>query len=195
MVFCKLTERWDDKVAGILKKTQAQSTPDRCGGELAFIEHDHTQCILQVLAQAEEAAFQKNQRLTPVRRRVLEILLEEHKALGAYAILDRLSHEGMGSYPPIVYRALDFLVALGFVHKVHQLNAFTACTNPKNFHRPSFLICSSCDVVAEMHSIVAHDPKGVMQSMGFEIEHSNIEAIGLCSSCLAKDKRTLSPQK
>ena len=91
----------------------------------------------------------KGVRLTPVRRRVLEILLEEHRALGAYDVLQRLAAEGFGNQPPVAYRALDFLVEQGLAHRIRRLNAFTACMHPGEAHAPAFLICRACDAVAE----------------------------------------------
>jgi hypothetical protein len=58
----------------------------------------------------------------------------EHRALGAYAVLDQLREAGFGSQPPVAYRALDFLVAHGFAHKIERLNAFVACAHPGESH-------------------------------------------------------------
>ena len=59
---------------------------------------------------------------------MLEALLESHRALTAYELLDQLAAAGLGSQPPVAYRALDFLVANGFVHRIERLGAFAACT-------------------------------------------------------------------
>lgn len=127
-------------------------------------------------------------RLTPVRRRTLEILLEEHRAMGAYDVLDRLKAEGFGGQPPVAYRALDFLVQHGFAHRVRRLNAFTACRHPGTDHAPLFLICRACDAVAE----AAGDPvrAAMLQAAeraGFAVERTSAEAVGLCPRCAAAD--------
>lgn len=80
-----------------------------------FQTHDHNQCVSLAVAEAQVQCAKRKLQLTPVRWRVLEILLSEHKALGAY---DILGAEGLGSQPPVAYRALDFLVANGFAHKM-----------------------------------------------------------------------------
>ncbi len=87
-------------------------------GSVGFEHHDHRGCIAEAVSVAEAVCADRKVRFTPGRRRVLEILLEEHRALGAYDILDRLNREGRGSQPPVAYRALDFLVKHGFVHKI-----------------------------------------------------------------------------
>jgi Fur family zinc uptake transcriptional regulator len=83
---------------------------------------------------------------------VLEILLTQPNALGAYVILNALCDEGLGSQPPFADRALDFLIKNGFAHKIERLNAFIACRHPGQSHTPAFLICGNCPSVAEAHS-------------------------------------------
>ncbi|UUV08238.1 MULTISPECIES: Fur family transcriptional regulator [Ruegeria] len=154
---------------------------------VGFQEHDHQTCVKTALLSAEARCKGEGLRLTPVRRKVLEMLLQEHRALGAYAILDRLREEGFGSQPPVAYRALDFLVQNGFVHKIERLNAFVACSHPGASHSPAFMICRKCDAVAEAQSAPA---KGVLgaaaRAAGFEIERTVVEAEGLCPDCTEK---------
>lgn len=151
---------------------------------LAFADHDHDACSGDVLARAEELAREKGLRLTPVRRRTLEILLESHQALGAYEVLERLSDDGFAKQPPVAYRALEFLVDNGLAHKVRRLNAFTACMSPGQPHRPVFLICTGCDRVAEAKGTgVVSAMEQAAESAGFKIERFNVEASGLCRSC------------
>ncbi|MDZ4094253.1 MAG: transcriptional repressor [Paracoccaceae bacterium] len=150
----------------------------------AFHTHDHSHCTGDVMARAEALVMQKSVRLTPVRRRTLEILLEEHRALGAYDVLQRLAAEGFGNQPPVAYRALDFLVEQGLAHRIRRLNAFTACMHPGMAHAPAFLICRACDGVAEAAATPVHMALDAAASaLGFAIERSNIEALGLCPAC------------
>ncbi|QUS35802.1 Fur family transcriptional regulator [Falsirhodobacter algicola] len=151
---------------------------------LPFGCHDHAHCAGDLLARAEAMAAERKLRLTPVRRRVLEILLEEHRALGAYDVLERLAAEGFGNQPPVAYRALEFLVEQGFAHRIRRLNAFAACMHPGEAHAPAFLICRSCNQVAEAP---AEPVRAALEQAagerGFVIERSNIEAVGRCPSC------------
>lgn len=151
---------------------------------LGFESHDHSGCIAESLSACESHRESKGLRLTPVRRRVLEILLDEHRAMGAYDNLERLKAEGLGSQPPIAYRALDFLVEHRFVHKIERLNAFIACGHPGERHAPAFLICRNCDAVAEAHTDLAEGRLGaVARAAGFVIERTVVEAEGLCPHC------------
>jgi Fur family zinc uptake transcriptional regulator len=150
--------------------------------ELGFADHDHNACISQAVQEVEAHCAAERLQLTPVRRRVLEILLQEHQALGAYEILDVLRREGLGSQPPVAYRALDFLVKHGFAHKIEKLNAFVACTHPGEDHAPAFLICRHCNGVAEAQGarVVLGD---AAKASGFLVESMVIECEGLCPKC------------
>jgi Fur family zinc uptake transcriptional regulator len=150
----------------------------------AFAAHDHGHCAQDALARAEAITQTAGVRLTPVRRRVLEILLEEHRALGAYDVLARLAAEGFGNQPPVAYRALEFLVEHGLAHRIQRLNAFTACTHIGETHAPAFLICRACATVAEAEAAPARAAlEAAAAPLGFTIERTTIEALGLCPAC------------
>lgn len=155
-----------------------------CVPEVAFARHDHAHCAADVMGRAEALAGAQGARLTPVRKRALEILLEEHRALGAYDVLQRLSAEGFGNQPPVAYRALDFLVEQGLAHRIQRLNAFAACMHPGEAHAPVFLICRQCNAVAEAEaSPVRAALDAAAEGLGFAIERSTVEALGLCPRC------------
>jgi Fur family zinc uptake transcriptional regulator len=158
----------------------ALSNPEAIG----FDAHDHHRCVETGLAAAEAHCAAGGLRFTPVRRAALEILLGEHRAMGAYELLDRLHAAGFGSQPPVAYRALDFLVANGFVHKIERLNAFIACAHPGADHSPAFLICRLCEAVAEAQSAPARGSLGdAARATGFRIERTVVEALGVCPTC------------
>jgi len=151
---------------------------------IGFRPHDHTACIDSAIAAVAARCAAEGLTLTPVRRRVLELLLQRHRALGAYEILDVLRAEGFGSQPPAAYRALEFLTRHGFAHRIERLNAFTACHRPGERHAPAFLICRLCAAVAEMP---AEPVRGAMRdsadAAGFRIERAVVEAEGVCPDC------------
>lgn len=158
--------------------------PGCAAPDLAFAHHDHALCSNDVLTRAEAMAQANGARLTPVRRRVLEILLEHHRAMGAYDVLQRLTSEGFGNQPPVAYRALDFLVDQGLAHRITRLNAFAACMHPGEAHAPAFLICRLCNTVAEAPAAPVRAALDVAAAaLGFVIERSNVEALGLCPAC------------
>ncbi|WP_299559870.1 transcriptional repressor [uncultured Sulfitobacter sp.] len=151
---------------------------------IGFQDHDHTACIKSTLTRAEAHCAASGLRFTPVRRRALEILLAEHRALGAYDVLAQLAAAGLGAQPPVAYRALDFLVKAGFAHKIEALNAYIACTRPGEDHAPAFLICRTCHNVAEADTAPARGRLGdAARAAGFTIERTVVEAEGLCPAC------------
>jgi Fur family zinc uptake transcriptional regulator len=145
---------------------------------LGFADHDHAGCVTDALAQAEAVCREKGLQFTKSRRRVLEILLSEHKAMGAYDILAKLGEEGVAAQPPVAYRALDFLVSHGFAHKVEKLSAYIACSLPGADHEPAFLICRTCNTVAEQAQAAP-----LAGTSGFQIESAVVEAEGICPEC------------
>lgn len=149
---------------------------------VGFTSHNHTRCIAAAIKAAEAHCAGHDLQLTPVRRRTLEILLEAHAALGAYDVLARLDADGLGSKPPVVYRALTFLVDQGLVHRIERLNAFVACAQPGAAHDPAFMICRNCHAVAETQT--SGDALGGQAAdAGFQIEQTVVEAAGLCPAC------------
>ncbi|GAD54132.1 transcriptional repressor [Limimaricola cinnabarinus] len=153
--------------------------------EPGFACGDHAACIRSAITAAEAGCAASGARLTPLRRRVLEILLEGHAAMGAYDVLARLDAEGMGSKPPVAYRALGFLVDQGLVHRIERLSAYVACARPGMAHAPGFLICRGCGAVAETQG--AEGLSRPAAEAGFVIEQTVIEAEGLCPACQERE--------
>lgn len=154
---------------------------------IGFEKHDHKSCVVTALAAADARSAERGLRLTPVRRKALEILLREHRAMGAYAVLEELAKAGFRSQPPVAYRALEFLTDNGFAHKIERLNAFVACAHPGQAHAPAFMICRKCDAVAETQAVPETSALGaVADAAGFKIERTVVEAEGICPLCADK---------
>ena len=136
------------------------------------------------IQEAEHYCQENGLNFTPVRRKVLEILLQKNTAIGAYEILDLLREAGFKNQPPVAYRALDFLVQNGFAHKIEQLNSFIGCTHPGKDHSPAFMICRKCDSVSEEEALTRDfSVSQIGLKTGFTVEKAVIEAKGLCHSC------------
>ena len=146
--------------------------------------HDHDRCVRRALARAEQVCGERKARLTPIRRRVLELVWSSHRPVLAYDLLDSLRDEQRRAAPPTVYRALDFLLDLGLIHRLESLNAFVGCEDPERSHDGQFLICDACRRVAEIDApeigrAVDRNATGA----GFEVRRRVIEVRGLCRSC------------
>ena len=133
---------------------------------------------------AEGLCAARGQRLTPMRRRVLEALLASHKPLGAYEIIERLAHRGRLA-PITVYRALDFLLAQGLVHRIESRNAYIACISRHQAGAMMvFLLCDMCGAVGEApSSAVAKSLLAAAKSAGFTPKTPVVEIPGVCAHC------------
>lgn len=146
--------------------------------------HDHEECIDAALAEAAQICAQRGARFTLLRRRVLEIVWQSHRPLGAYNILQTLSGEGRSAAPPTVYRALEFLLEQGLVHRIASLNAFVGCARPGHPGPGQFLICHACGCAAELND--AKVERAITRSastLGFRVQHHTVEVTGLCPNC------------
>lgn len=146
-----------------------------------------------LLERAELVCEHRGARLTTLRRYVLGLVLDSAAPTGAYELLDRLRQTRRGAAPPTVYRALDFLLEQGLIHRVERLSAFVGCVagctadqgeGESHTHAAQFLICRRCGRVIEMQD---HDVSAVLaraaKEAGFSISGATIEAEGLCSTC------------
>ena len=147
-------------------------------------EHDHDHCVAEAIATAVRICRERGLRFTRQRRRVLELVWNSHKPVGAYDILDRLNRAGTKVAPPTVYRALDFLIEADLVHRLDSLNAFVGCPDPSNPHSRQFLICRECHSVAELDDgDVDELVRQRAAKVGFEALDQTLEIEGVCSNC------------
>jgi Fur family zinc uptake transcriptional regulator len=147
-------------------------------------DHDHQRCASSAIAHAEALCSARAQRLTPMRRQVLEALLASHKPLGAYEIIERLADKNRPA-PITIYRALDFLRENGLVHRIESRNAFVACVhNHESDDLVVFLICERCGAVGEAPGGAAAEAlKTSSRAAGFSPKSPLIEIAGICAHC------------
>lgn len=147
-------------------------------------DHDHGSCVGEALSRAESVCHIRRARLTPLRRRVLELVWTSHEAVGAYALLAQMGDQERRPAPITVYRALDFLQAHGLIHRVESLNAYVGCSAPGETHVGQFLICRGCRTVAEIQDLpLQRAIETLGRAHGFVIESPRVELEGLCHHC------------
>jgi Fur family zinc uptake transcriptional regulator len=139
------------------------------------------------LARAEAACARRGARLTDIRRTVFKLILEAQEPIGAYALLDRLKHQSGHGKPPTIYRALDFLLAQGLIHRIERLNAFVGCHEEADHPHPvQFLICGTCGSVTEFEdAAVSHAVAVAAGKHDFNVTKSIVEVEGQCGPCAA----------
>jgi Fur family zinc uptake transcriptional regulator len=146
--------------------------------------HDHAGCREKAIHTAEQLCNQRGVRFTPIRREVLELIWESHRAVKAYDLLDRIKPKAGTAKPATVYRVLDFLLAQGLIHKVESLNAFIGCSFSDRRHEQLLLTCVQC------HEVEERPGERVMEAIAKELERAAftlqskaIEIHGICARC------------
>ena len=151
--------------------------------------HDHGACAASALASAEALCQTRGARLTAVRRKILGLVWQNHTPVGAYDLLARLNRGGGKVAPIAVYRALDFLMAQGLVHRIASLNAYLGCAHldqksAGHDHAAQFLICKGCGTAAELESpALRRALEKAVSDRGFTIDQQIVEISGLCPHC------------
>lgn len=136
------------------------------------------------LEQARALCDRRNLRFTELRRQVLELVCRAGQPVGAYQLLDELRDAGRSAAPPTVYRALDFLLEQGLVHRLATRNTYLACAHPQHAHAAVFLVCSQCGHTQEVHTGAVFNELGQeAEAFDFAIRQASVEATGLCRSC------------
>ena len=126
--------------------------------------------------------------LTQIRRQVFEIIIKNNKPIKAYEILDEISNiNDKSSHPPTVYRAIDFLIENGFVHKLNSINSYVGCFHPKAHKECYFLICKKCNIYQECcdDSLKDRISKTAVHN-NFVISNTSLEIEGHCLDCNPK---------
>ncbi|CAI8837784.1 Zinc uptake regulation protein [Methylococcus capsulatus] len=150
--------------------------------------HDHQGCIDRALSRAEKLCSERGVRFTPLRRQVLALIWENHEAVKAYDLLELLKPFDPSAKPATVYRALDFLLEQGFIHRVESLNAFIGCSDVGRQHELLLLICDRCHTVEERAaSSVMAAVAAEIASAGFRVRYKALEIHGICTACAARE--------
>ena len=147
--------------------------------------HDHGRCIDAALKRAQALCFERKARMTPTRESVLRLLWRSHQPLGAYQLQDQLATLlGKSIAPPTVYRAIEFLMDLGLIHRIASLNAYLGCPFPNSEHSNLFMICNDCGSAAEVtHGPLNDTLQKVSCKANFTLQSQAIELFGLCLRC------------
>lgn len=136
----------------------------------------------EILRDAAAHCREAGLRLTAGRELVLSLLAQSPQALKAYELLEQMGNP----MPPTVYRALDFWLEQGFVHRIESLNAFFACGHPLHAHGCQLLVCMRCKRVVE---VCNHSLDGLFvetaAANGYCYRKSVLEIHGICPACQA----------
>jgi Fur family zinc uptake transcriptional regulator len=148
------------------------------------MSHDHHDCQSKALAIAEQLCESRGARFTAIRREVLALIWESHRAVKAYDLLPRIKDTLQSAKPITVYRALDFLLEQGLIHRVESLNAYIGCSFSDHQHEQLLLTCDRCHEVEErpgeqVMAAIAEE----LQKASFTLHRQAIEVHGICKRC------------
>lgn len=147
-------------------------------------QHHHPHNARAFVREVESACATRGLRLTPIRMQMLELIAAAGKPVKAYDLLDRLKDERSNAAPPTVYRALDFLLENGFIHKLQSINAYVSCHHPSVVHQVPFLICDRCESAVEICDERVADLLNVQaRALGFRPRAQTLEVHGVCKRC------------
>jgi len=124
------------------------------------------------------------EKLTPLRREILDLIKAAQKPVKAYDLIAALSRKRGAVAPPTVYRVLGYLLEHGHIHRIESLNAFALCSHAPATADHAFLICDNCGTAAEVCSGDAYDAlKALCTRRGFTAAQMSLEVRGQCKSC------------
>ena len=146
--------------------------------------HHHHHDAAGIVREVAHECDARGLRLTPLRREVLELVVKARRPVKAYDLLESLRDRHAGAAPPTVYRALDFLLENGFIHKLESINAFVFCQHPAEAHQVPFLICDTCSSAQEVcDERVAELIEAQAKAFGFRPQAQTLEVHGTCRHC------------
>jgi Fur family zinc uptake transcriptional regulator len=161
------------------------NTPADVSHNHSPVEHDHEKCVHEALNTAAQICVVRGVQLTPIRQQVLALIWESHKAVKAYELLDRIKPLKDAAKPATIYRALDFLIEQGLIHRVESLNAFVGCSCSGHQHEQLLLICNNCQEVEERSAPeVMQALSQEVEQAGFSVHSKAIEIHGVCVKCV-----------
>ncbi len=151
------------------------------------VKRHHHHDAAGIVREVKHECRTRGLRLTPLRLEVLELIAKARKPVKAYDLLESLRDNHAGAAPPTVYRALDFLLENGFIHKLESINAFVFCQHPAEAHQVPFLICDVCEGATEVcdEGAIAHLIERQAHSLDFRAKAQTLEVHGICKGCNA----------
>jgi Fur family transcriptional regulator, zinc uptake regulator len=177
-------KRYNIAISTLISEKAMVATQEEAYRHPHVKNHDHKACVNLVLNQAKQLCAERGVQLTPIRYQVLELIWDSHKAVKAYDLLDKIKPLQPAAKPATIYRALDFLLEQGLIHRVESLNAFVGCGHSGHPHEQLMLICKRCHEVEERPATeVMQALTNEIQNAGFSAHNRTIEIHGICANC------------
>jgi Fur family transcriptional regulator, zinc uptake regulator len=136
------------------------------------------------LVSARVLCEQHGARFTPMRARVLEVLLRHNRFVTAYELLNSILKTHPRANAATVYRILGFLMEKGLAHRLAMVSGYVACNQvPCNGYR-LFAICTHCGTVAELEGNDVREMLAAQAArVGCALEEGAAEVRVVCRDC------------
>lgn len=138
-----------------------------------------------LILAVEEASRSRGKRMTDVRREAVLALAALQQPQSAYKILDLINKKrGKKLSAMSLYRALDYLVELGFAVKIDSANSYALCRDGGDCHHHVMIVCDKCGSLDEVHDSKAlASIKKLADACGHALRNHAVEVHGLCEKC------------
>lgn len=123
-------------------------------------------------------------RITPARRKILEIFSRKTKPLSALKISSLLSDDNISVNKTTIYRELDFLLKKGLVRELY-INSGKKYYESSSLKHHHHLICSDCGSIEDvfLKNDIEKEEKRLESEKNFKISNHSLEFFGLCAGC------------
>lgn len=147
---------------------------------------------LLTVEKAARCCAERGVQLTTLRRLALEAMLAFKKPATAYDLKDALQ-ERLAKHvaPTTAYRAIDFLMAQGFILRIEAIRAYV----PASFVRPDMIsvlcLCRQCGAIAQVVlPRLEAELSATTAGIGFHLVRPVVELHGSCADCTEVPRRS-----
>jgi Fur family transcriptional regulator, ferric uptake regulator len=124
-------------------------------------------------------------KITPRRKAVIEVFLEQKKFLGPYEVSGLLRRKKVSAGLPSLYRILDELEKNGILVRIENKDRriyYGLCLHPGSDHH--HFICTKCSRVEEVDLCNFNRvSRFIEQELKGKVQYHSLHIEGLCSKC------------
>lgn len=127
---------------------------------------------------------QEGHRITPIRTRILEVLVTLKSPISAPDLLNFIRQTSEKVNKTTIYRELEFFKSKNLINEVEFGDGKKRYELNEGVHH-HHLICTNCKRIEDidLKTDLTREEKDIEQKTGFKIRHHSLEFFGYCRSC------------
>lgn len=131
---------------------------------------------------------QQGERLTPVRRALLETLAKKAEPVSVPTLMAELKKRGHKANKTTFYRQLEALETLGVIRAIHLTERAVRYELVRSGDHHHHLVCTSCGKIQDtvFDGNISKYEKTIFKKMKFKVAWHALEFFGLCAACQKK---------